>query len=281
MSEDEFGAYRINQDEYCECGGAFIISIDDEIMCEECGKIIDISLTDYIETMDDRIKESGLNDEQRKALYKKLQAMNKNCSSTGLRPFDEEYISLAIDIFAKMRPFTPKPRTRNKNRREQLGACLYVAGKLLGNVRSKKEIQLFCGLPDRNITAALSELQIAQNTGNLDIDFGGKDIKESFTRCICLKIGIHDEQKIKEVVRDVIYIIDIVTSNLLLSSNFDSKTLGAVYISLRLNGFPAVTIKNLCAISFIHTETVSSFTDMVKANWHLFNEFNLRWSGQE
>lgn len=271
---DDFDDYRIGTSDECDCGGIFTVGIDDELVCSDCGRINDMMLSDYMTRMDDKIKEDGLSAEQRRALYKKLQAMNKNCEAAGIRPFDEEHITLTMDLFSKMRAYTPKPRTRNKNRREQLGAYLYEVGKILNNVRSKKEIQLFCGLPDRNITTALSELQIAENLGKLDLNYEKKDIRESFTRCICLKIGINDETIIKKISDDVIYILDIVIDNILLSSNFDSRTLGAVYIALRLNKYSSVELQHLCKISLIHIETVQTFIEVVKSNKHLFTRYN-------
>ena len=273
----DFNSYRIESVDICECGGTFIRGNDDELVCDTCFGVNETCVGEYMDRIDDQIKQSGLTTEQRKTLYKKLVSMNKNCIAAGIRPFDEKHITMTIDLFSKMREHTPKPRTRNKNRREQLGAYLYKVGKQLNNVRSKKEIQVFCGLPDRNITAASSELQIAINSGKLDLGYEEKDIRESFTRSICLKINIIDEEKITKLYEDVKYILDVVIDNILISSNFDSRTLGAVYIALRLNGYSDIQLQFLCKITLIHIETVQTFIEVIKANKHLFTVFEERF----
>jgi hypothetical protein len=69
--------------------------------------------------------------------------------------------------------------------------------------------------------------------------------------------------------------MDIISNNMLISSNFDGKTLGSVYVSLKINGFD-IDAKEIASISSINIDTIMNINKVVFNNNHLFTRFNDR-----
>lgn len=275
--EADFSTSRIESRSLCECGGTFLICNIDGTEVSRCVNCDSIEESNGMET---NVKSTGLTIDQTKNVFKELQIFNKNCVGAGIRPFDDRTISIAVDIFSLIRGY--RGETRNKNRKQHLGASIYIACQIQNNMRSRKEIQLFCTLADRNITTALTELQTAINTKTIMLSYPLPDPRKAFTRGVCLRVEKDNktnmtDEDVGKLYDDVLYILEVISSNILICSNFDSKTLGAIYITLRLHGYAYIQLQHLCTLAFVHLETVQTITECVKNNEHLFTVFNERY----
>ena len=272
--EDEipdFSQFKTKFSDVCEHCGGFIQLENDELVCISCQMISKSTVDDYTEHTNQMATAKVLSNEQCKQLTREIEMMNKDCEQIGVRPLPRIIIATAVNIFSDLKKCIDE--TRNKKRRQYIASCLYVASRIHNLLRSKKEIQLFCGLSDRNITTTISEIYVAMNRGTISID-GLKDIRTSFARSICAKMGIPEEH-IESICLDVVYITDVISSNMLISSNFDGKTLGAVYVAFRVNGFK-VSIVDICKTSSVNTDTVKNVNSIVFNNMYLFTRFTER-----
>lgn len=257
------------------CENEYIIS-GDIVMCENCNIISDYNINDFSDMLEKEnpTKQYNLSYEQCKALKNDIAYMNKIAFDNNRMSIDKETINFAMDLFSDIRPFISE--TRNKRRRQYIAACLYKAGRVLNIARTKKEILLFCGLTDRNITTPLNTIDILILNKNINSDKYKVDIKESFIAGIFHKLNVEKKEH-SRIQDDIIYILDILEVKLLVSSNFDSKIITAIYIALRLNGY-AVSLKYICKQTCLHIETIHSIIDMVKKNHKSFTRFNARFN---
>lgn len=272
--EDEvpdFSKFRTKFTGTCEyCNGDLELD-DDMFICIDCHAISSATLDDYNEHTNQLATTKVLSNEQSKQLTREIELMNKNCEQINIRPLPRIVITTAVNIFSELKKCIDE--TRNKKRRQYIASCIYVASCTHNLLRSKKEIQLFCGLSDRNITTTISEIYVAMNKGIINIE-GLKDIRVSFTKSICAKLGI-DIKYYDDISADVIYIIDVISANMLITSNFDSKVLGAIYVALRVNGFK-VTVKEVCDMTSVNTDTVNKIKHIIHDRMYLFTKLNDR-----
>jgi transcription initiation factor TFIIIB Brf1 subunit/transcription initiation factor TFIIB len=272
-SDDEcdFAHFRTQFNSKCDYCDGLIQMQSDEMVCTTCHMISKSSVDEYVEHTNQMTTIKALSTDQCKQLTREIEIMNKDCELVNVRPLPRIIIATAVNIFSDLKKCIDE--TRNKKRRQYIASCLYVASRIHNLLRSKKEIQLFCGLSDRNITTTISEIYVEMNKGNIEIE-GLKDIRTSFTKSICAKIGI-PERHIDNVVSDVLYVTDVIAANMLISSNFDGKTLGAVYVALKVNGFTP-DIKLLCSTSSVNVETVRNVNRSVFNNLPLFDHLTSR-----
>lgn len=269
--ECDFSQFRTEYNNECmHCGGS-ILMVDDELICTSCNMISHCSVEDYIEHTNKITTIKTMSVDQCKQLVRDIELMNKDCHLVNVRPLPRLIINTAVNIFSDLKKCIDE--TRNKKRRQYIASCLYVSSRIHNLLRSRKEIQLFCGLSDRNITTTISEIYVAVNKGTIKID-GLKDIRISFAKSICTIFNINDKF-IDNICSDVIYIMDIISNNMLISSNFDGKTLGSVYVSLKINGFD-IDAKEIASISSINIDTIMNINKVVFNNNHLFTRFNDR-----
>ena len=271
----DFSNYRITSDNSCECGGTYTVTCingSDTVLCNLCNAVNDESIVN----MDSMVKPTELNPEQRKGVCREICNLNKHCIKNGIRPLDDTIISITIDIFGSIKPFTKE--TRNKNRRQYLAACTYFAGLAYDFQRSKREIQNIFAIWDRNITNPINTIQMAMNRGLIKIDYTLHDPRHAFMRGVCLRVYKKDktpltEEDIELIYKDHFYVLEVITDNILISSNFDSKNLGAVFIALRMNDYSHIELSQLCSLTMIHLETVHAVVENVKNSSHLFTKF--------
>jgi transcription initiation factor TFIIIB Brf1 subunit/transcription initiation factor TFIIB len=269
--ECDFSHFRTQFSSKCDYCDGLIQMQNDEMVCTSCHMISRSSVDEYVEHTNQMSTVKALSTDQCKQLTREIEIMNKDCELVSVRPLPRIIIATAVNIFSDLKKCIDE--TRNKKRRQYIASCLYVASRIHNLLRSKKEIQLFCGLSDRNITTTISEIYVEMNKGNIEID-GLKDIRTSFTKSICAKIGI-PQQHIDAVCSDVLYVTDVIAANMLISSNFDGKTLGAVYVALKVNGFDP-DIKQLCSTSSVNVDTVKNVNRSVFNNLELFSIFTGR-----
>ena len=203
-----------------KCGARFEI-FDTRLICEndECRMISEQSYDDVLKFSDAIPIIKGITVEQRRQIYKELEARNKNASLINILPLPKEIIDSTVDLFAQLK--NCRPETRNKKRCQYLGSCIYLRCIAHGLMRTKKDIQFLCGLVDRNLTTTIGEIQMEMNLGSIKIT-STYDIRDSNTNSICVKINIPDSE-IEHIILDVRYILDILATYMLISSNFDSK----------------------------------------------------------
>tara|TARA_B110000908_G_scaffold113440_1_gene133091 strand:- start:15587 stop:16531 length:945 start_codon:yes stop_codon:yes gene_type:complete len=269
--ECDFSHFRTQFNNKCTYCDGLIQVQNDEMVCTSCHMISKSSVDEYVEHTNQMTTIKALSTDQCKQLTREIDIMNKDCELVSVRPLPRIIIATAVNIFSDLKKCIDE--TRNKKRRQYIASCLYVASRIHNLLRSKKEIQLFCGLSDRNITTTISEIYVEMNKGNIEIE-GLKDIRTSFTKSICAKIGIPD-RLIDRICSDVIYVTDVIAANMLISSNFDGKTLGAVYVALKVNGF-SPDIKELCSTSSVNVDTVRNVNRSVFNNLPLFSQFTKR-----
>jgi len=267
----DFSKFKTKFSNICEhCGGSVQLE-NEEVVCTVCHLISRSSADDFNEHTNQMATVKVLTAEQCRNVTYEIEMMNKDCDQIGIRPLPRIIISTAVSIFSDLKKCIDE--TRNKKRRQYIASCLYISSRIHNLLRSKKEIQLFCGLSDRNITTTISEIYIAINLGTISIN-GMKDIRTSFTKSICAKMEVPDEY-VDNICSDAVYITDVISYNMLLSSNFDGKTLGAVYVALRVNGFD-VSIQDICRTSSVNTDTVKNVNSIVFNNMYLFTRFTER-----
>ena len=255
-----------------KCGGNFL-PIDNVLICDnqDCRMISEHSYEDIILISNTMQTVRTISIEQRKQIYKELELMNKIAEQVGVLPLPKEVIDATVELFAQLK--NCRPETRNKKRRQLEGSCIYLTCIGLGLMRTKKDIQLLCGLTDRNLTTTIGEIEMEINKGNIKLE-QKYDIRDSGTNSICMKIGI-PSNVIPQIIDDVRYILEIVSDNMLVSSNFDSKLLSAIFIAIRVSGYN-VNLKHICNISIINSETVMNIINICIDNMHLFDRFSYR-----
>ena len=197
--------------------------------------------------------------------------MNKIAEQVGVLPLPEEVIHSTVDLFAQLK--NCRPETRNKKRRQLQGSCIYLRCIAHGLMRTRKDIQLLCGLTDRNLTTTIGEIEMEINKGKILFN-NTYDIRDSNTNSICLKLNI-PESNIPVIMEDVRYLLDILTENMLVSSNFDSKILGAIFVAISINGYN-VNLEYICNLSAINADTVSNIINICTDNMELFTKFSDR-----
>lgn len=252
------------------CGGIFQ-TIDDMMVCnnENCRLISDKSSEDIIILKDSLPTTKTISSEQRHQIYKELKIMNKIADQTGVLPLPDEVIHSTVDLFAQLKKC--RPETRNKKRRQLQGSCIYLRCIAHGLMRTRKDIQRLCGLTDRNLTTTIGEIEMEINRGNIILN-GTYDIRASNTNSICIKLKIA-ENIIPSIIEDVKYILDIFSDHMLISSNFDSKILSAIFISVSYHGYE-INLKYICKISAINSETVINIVNICTDNMVLFTRFS-------
>lgn len=255
-----------------KCGGNYQ-PIDNLLICDnsDCRMISEHNYDDIVMLSNTMSTIKGISIEQRKQIYKELELMNKIADQVGVLPLPKEIIDSTVELFAQLK--NCRPETRNKKRRQLEGSCIYLSCIAHGLMRTKKDVQLLCGLTDRNLTTTISEIEMEINKGNIKMDFN-YDIRDSNTNSICLKIGIPPKY-ISQISDDVRYILDIIANNMLASSNFDSKILGAIFIAIRVNGFK-VNLKQICNLSVINPDTVANIVSICTDRMELFERFTQR-----
>lgn len=267
----DFSKFKKKFSVICEhCEGLIRVQ-DNKMVCESCHLISTQSVDDYDEHANRMDTIKVLTNDQCRQVTHEYEMMNKDCELSNVRPLPKIIISTAVNIFSDLKKCIDE--TRNKKRRQYMAACLYISSRVHNLLRSKKEIQLFCGLSDRNITTTISEIYVAVNKGDIAIE-GLKDVRVSFTKSICAKINISDKH-IDSVCCDVVYITEIISANMLISSNFDGKTLGAVYVALKINGFD-IDVKKLCKTSSVNVDTVQNVAKIIFNEMLLFTRFTER-----
>lgn len=269
---------RLDNPSRCACGGKFIID-DADVICDSCDMIHADRSDDYVLSLENHteFKKETLTVEQRRALRRELEYWNKCASNNKI---DETVISTVIDIFADLKGIYGE--IRNKNRKQLIGACIYEACKIHRNAMTKRATQKLCQL-DRNIAQALTNIQISVNNGLLDMSkyspadsTGVISVKDAFIEGIFNKLLMDDMELRDKVKKDALYALHVLENEIPISSNPDSRSIGTTYIALRLNGV-SITLKQLCDLSHIHTETVQSVIDKVKAHKSLFTRFEDRF----
>ena len=272
---------KLDNPSHCDCGGKFVVD-DADVICDLCEMIHNDRSDDYILSLENYtvFKKDILTVEQRRSLRRELEYWNKCATNNKI---DDGIISTVIDIFADLKGIYGE--IRNKNRRQLIGACIYEACKIHRNAMTKRATQKLCQL-DRNIAQALTNIQISINEGLLDmnkyvpmnIDSGRViSAKDSFIEGIFNKLLLDDRSLCDKVKKDALYALYILENEIPISSNPDSRSIGTTYIALRLNGV-SVTLKQLCDLSHIHTETVQSVIDKVKVYKSLFTQFEKRFN---
>ena len=270
---------RLDNPSRCSCGGRFIID-DADVICDSCNMIHMDRSDDYVLSLENHteFKKETLTTEQRRALHRELEYWNKCATNNKI---DDAVISTVIDIFADLKGIYGE--IRNKNRKQLIGACIYEACKIHRNAMTKRATQKLCQL-DRNITQALTNIQISINNGLLDmskyVPVGTVSAKEAFIEGIFNKLLMDDIDLCNKVKADALYTLRILENEIPISSNPDSRSIGTTYVALRLNGI-TVTLKQLCDLSHIHTETVQSVIDKIKLHKALFTRFNERFNTGE
>ena len=251
------------------CGGNFRLA-EDLLICdnEECRMISERNYEDILNIANTHLVVKGISIEQRKQVYKELEIKNKTADQVGVLPLPREIIDSTVDLFAQLKHC--RPETRNKKRCQYLGSCIYLRCIAHGLMRSKRDIQLLMGLTDRNLTTTIGEIEMETNKGNIIID-SNYDIRDSNTNSICVKVGIPDSM-ISNICTDVNYILDVLSSKMLVSSNFDAKILGAIFSAIRINGF-SVDLKYICNLSAINSETVRNVINIITDNMIIFTRF--------
>ena len=254
------------------CGGTFQ-TIDEMMICnnEKCRMISDQSTEDITILKNSIPTTKTISIEQRNQIYKELKIMNKIADQIGVLPLPDEIIHSTVDLFAQLK--NCRPETRNKKRRQLQGSCIYLRCIAHGLMRTRKDIQRLCGLTDRNLTTTIGEIEMEINKGNIILN-GVYDIRASNTNSICIKLKI-PESIIPNIIEDVKYIHDILSENMLISSNFDSKILAAIFISISYYGYE-VNLKYICKISAINSETVYNIINICTDNMELFTRFSDR-----
>lgn len=271
---------RLDNPSRCACGGRFIID-DADVICDSCDMIHTDRSDDYVLSLENHteFKKETLTAEQRRALRRELEYWNKCATNNKI---DDAIISTVIDIFADLKGIYGE--IRNKNRKQLIGACIYEACKIHRNAMTKRATQKLCQL-DRNIAQALTNIQISINDGLLDmskyvpadISNGNISAKDAFIEGIFNKLLMDDMELRNRVKNDALYTLHVLENEIPISSNPDSRSIGTTYIALRLNGI-SVTLKQLCDLSHIHTETVQSVIDKVKVHKSLFTRFEDRFA---
>ena len=274
-SDDQLAIPSINYNSILvcsKCGGNYQ-PIDNLLICDnsDCRMISEHNYDDIVMISNTMSTIKGISIEQRKQIYKELELMNKIADQVGVLPLPREIIDSTVELFAQLK--NCRPETRNKKRRQLEGSCIYLTCIAHGLMRTKKDVQLLCGLTDRNLTTTISEIEMEINKGNIKMEFN-YDIRDSNTNSICLKIGIPPEF-IPQIIDDVRYVLDIIADNMLVSSNFDSKILGAVFIAIRVNGF-RVNLKQICNLSIINPDTVAGIVNICTDRMELFERFTIR-----
>ena len=251
------------------CGGNFQLS-EDLLICDniDCRMISERNYEDILNIANTHLVVKGISIEQRKQVYKELEIKNKTSDQVGVLPLPREVIDSTVDLFAQLK--NCRPETRNKKRCQYLGSCIYLRCIAHGLMRSKRDIQLLCGLTDRNLTTTIGEIEMEINKGNIIVD-SNYDIRDSNTNSICVKLKIPDSM-ISSICSDVNYILDVLASKMLVSSNFDAKILGAIFSAIRLRGF-AIDLKYICNLSAINPETVRNVINIITDNMILFTRF--------
>ena len=246
------------------------------IMCESCGTIAPYSIEEFMDLMEYETpaKKYNLTIEQCKALKNEFANLNKRAFDENRKSIDNETIEFAMDLFSDIRPFIAE--TRNKRRQQYIAACILKAGRVLKITRTKKEVLIFCGLVDRNITKPLNMIDSLILQKHLSADKYEVDVKDSFITGMFHKLNILEDDR-EAVKQDALYVLTIMEDILLISSNFDSKLITVIYIALRLNGY-AISLKYICSITCLHIETINSIIDRIKKNNNLFIRFNERFN---
>lgn len=256
----------------CSCGGTFQ-NIDDVIICsnEHCRKISNSSNEDMTIVKDLIPTTKSISVEQRHQIYKELKLMNKMAEQIDVLPLPDEIINGSVELFGQLK--NVRPETRNKKRRQLQGSCIYLICIAYGLMRTKKDIQKLCGLTDRNLTTTIGEIEIEMNKGNITLP-SNWDVRESTVNSICIKLQI-PEKSIPSITDDVKYVLNIISDNILVSSNFDSKILGAIFIVISYHGYD-IDLKYICKISIINSETVFNVINTCTDNMFLFKRFSDR-----
>ena len=256
----------------CSCGGTFQ-NIDDVIMCsnEHCRKISSNSNEDLTMIKELIPTTKSISVEQRHQIYRELKLMNKMAEQVDVLPLTDEVINGSVELFGQLK--NVRPETRNKKRKQLQGSCIYLICVSYGLMRTKKDIQKLCGLTDRNLTTTIGEIEIEINKGNITLP-SNWDIRESTTNSICIKLQI-PETVIPSIIDDVKYVLEIISDNILVSSNFDSKILGAIFIVISYYGYD-INLKYICKVSIINSETVFNVISTCTDNMFLFKRFSDR-----
>lgn len=254
-----------------KCGGSYH-SVNNLLICDnsDCRMISDHNYEDIVMISNTIPTTKGAFSDP-KQFYKELEMMNKIAEQEGVLPLPQEIIDTTVDLFSQMK--NHRPETRNKKRKQMTGSCIYLACIAHGLMRTRKDIQRLCQLTDRNLTTTISEIEMEINKGNIVLN-KDYDIRDSTTNSICIKIGIPNSA-IPQIKDDVRYIIEIISDHMLVSSNFESKILGAVFIGVRVNGFE-INLKHICAISVINPNTVNKVVNICTDNMELFTRFTER-----
>lgn len=273
-SDDDYDLddFKISSNDTCYCGGTYIV-FDSTVKCNQCSDIMDMRPEEYIENLESHVdmKKIELTLEQRKSIRKEIELLNKDAK----QKLQDNIIDTAVDIFAELRGLVGE--TRNKKRQQYLACCIYKACTYHDSACTRRAIQVFCNLDGRNISAQLNVIQIFLNAGKLDPLKYKNDTKKSFVNGTFNKLKIDSEELKEKVYQDVVYISDIVENKLQISSNSDSRIVGAIYIAMRLNKHK-INLQKICDLSSINSETIQSIINKVKENKNLFPLFEKRFN---
>ena len=260
----------------CEICDSLLNRLDNTLICNCCGTVSQVSLDELNRIFEEKEIKPKLTVDQRKALYKEIESFNRNTEILGISSIPDIIITKVIDRFGNI-PITSKTskkkETRNKKRRQYIAAYIHDECRKMGLMRTKREIQKLCGLGDRNITTTISNIKMAELDDNSNLSI---DSRESFTLNICMRYSIPEKYH-TDIYKDVEYITDVVMDKVLITSNFDAKMLGSVYIAIKIRGF-MINIVSLCKTSALYIETINTFIDTIVDNKAVFTLINDRFS---
>jgi len=211
---------------------------------------------------------------QQKNLERFFSIHNKDADQKGIKQLSSAVVSTAIDLFMEYRG--KKSETRNKKRVRYIGACIYFACQMHNQIRDKKEIQQFLDIPDRNISTAITDMEIEFNQGKINMAKPLLDSRFSITDKLCHLLKV-DAKNIEQIRADMLYVTEIIFKNMLTTNNSEIINKAAIFISLRVNGVQ-VSKNDFCKLcNTKRKDTMTKIINVVTENMYLFKRFNDRF----